>query len=310
MKVPIGRWFLAFDGGCARCRGLSRTVQQASGGRLEVLPLTDARVQEWTALARPSRTVRRTPSLFRIDGEREQMWTGPALQLRLLRHLGPRGSARVLRALGASRTPEPRGDTTGGHGTSRRRFLQLGVGSAMAVGIMVSGAIPAAADPVAVWVKAHLDRLPRTYRALVLLPLQYRCAVYQELTPEERSAAWVEHLQACRDALPDLTPEQAAVFDETLVIAADPANFTDDSPPPAAAPELTDRAIAAFGVALARAIFATLGPDEEGDPASPDATCECSTISDFCGGHCQQGGCSQISGCGFLYTYTCNGRCQ
>lgn len=42
-------------------------------------------------------------------------------------------------------------------------------------------------------------------------------------------------------------------------------------------------------------------------------SCGCSTESDYCsdrGGRCDQGGCSQTSGCGFLWQYQCDGVCQ
>jgi hypothetical protein len=256
------------------------------------------------------------------------MWTGPALSGRLVLHLGPRASVRVLRALGAAptgpTTPTPTGPVTD---TTRRRFLELAAGAVVAAGIMITGAIPAAADPVATWIKNNKQQLPRTLPGLAALPPELRSAVYQELTPAERSAAWVAHLTGYR--VPTLTAAQSAVLVEALALAANPGNFAGAPAAPAVA-DLAARGTAAFGVDAARAIFATLGPSGEtagaanatlgrsGGTATSAvaagtlalASCQCSTVSDYCGGHCQSGSCTPRSpGCGFLYQYSCNGHC-
>ena len=193
--------------------------------------------------------------------------------------------------------------------------------------MLITGAIPATADPIATWLKNNRQQLPRTYPELAALPPEVRSAAYQELTPAERSAAWVTQLTNHR--LPTLTAGQSAVLDAALVLAANPANFAGAPAAPAVA-ALAGRGTAAFGVDRARDIFATLGPS--GAPAAtttrPSATpkaaaittsavsatalasCQCSTVSDYCGGHCQSGGCTPRSpGCGFLYQYACNGHC-
>ena len=93
----------------------------------------------------------------------------------------------------------------------------------MAAGMLITGAIPASADPVAAWLKNNRQQLPRSLPELAALPLEVRSAVYQELTPAERSAAWVAQLTSHR--LPTLTAEQSAVLGAALVLAANPANF-------------------------------------------------------------------------------------
>lgn len=300
------RWVLAFDGGCAQCRGIADAVHTACAGRLEVRPLSDPLVRAWIARARPGRSGRRRPCLLRVSPTATTMATGPWLGVRLVARFGPVGAVRILRAIGTTTVPPMPPD---GSGPNRRRFLQIGAGGLVTAGLLLTGAAPAAADPVESWVREHRDRLPRTYAGLAALPGAYRSAIYRELSPAERSAAWVTHLTVCRVELANPTDEQLSVIDETLALAGDPDNFTDDGPIPVEADELTRRGIAAFGVDRARAILATLGPADPG--SSLLASCECSTVSDFCGGHCIGGGCTPYSpGCGFLYQYTCNGHCS
>lgn len=304
MRGERVNWALAFNGGCARCQEMSRIVREAGGERrLDVMPLDDPRVRSWVERARPGRCMPWTPILFRVGPTSVRMWTSWPLAVRLAIHLGPRASTRVLRALGADHQPA----TPPTAGTTRRRFLEIGAGGLIAIGIMATGATTASADPVARWVDEHRQELPRTYDEFATLPAAYRASVYHELTPAERSAAWVAHLTQQRQRFELLTADQSEIFDQTMVIAEDPGNFTDSGTVPPAAAGLTVRSIEAFGVDTARQIFATLGP--EGVAAA--VSCECSTLSDYCSGRCQQGGCTvRTPGCGFLYQYTCNGRCR
>jgi len=306
---------LAFDSGCARCQALSNSVYAACQGGLEILPLDHQDVRRWAGQARPGSRMPWVPTLFRVDAAAARMWTGPALAVRLALHLGPRTTIRVLRALGAHRTahPESPAPEPAVHHT-RRRFLELAAGGAVAAGILITGSVPARADPVADWLRTNRQRLPRRYPELALLPPAFRSAVYAELTPAERSAAWVTHLVGYR--VPTLTTEQAAVLGAALVLAADPGNFG-NRPAASGVAALAGRADAAFGVDGARAIFATLGPSgvvapkvAVGPVAAVAVSCQCSTVSNYCGGRCQSGGCTPRSpGCGFLYQYSCNGHC-
>ena len=80
---------------------------------------------------------------------------------------------------------------------------------------------------------------------LAALPLEVRSAAYQELTPAERSAAWVTQLTNHR--VPTLTAGQSAVLDAALVLAANPANFAGGPAAPEVA-AIAGRGTAAFGV--------------------------------------------------------------
>lgn len=283
---------------------MSQIVRQAWGGRsLDVVPLDDQRVRSWVDRARPGRPIPWTPILFRIGATDVKLWTGPALATRLVIHLGPRATIKVLRAFGAIRQPT----TSPAIGTTRRRFLEIAAGGLVAIGITAAGVTTANADQNTRWVDKHRQELPRTYDEIAALPAAYRAAVYQELTPTERSAAWVAHLTLQHQTFEVLSAEQSAIFDEAMSIANDPRNFTDDGPVPPAAHGLTARSTEAFGLDTARRVFATLGSGSNATAVS----CECSTLSDYCGGRCQQGGCTpRTPGCGFLYQYTCNGRCR
>ena len=213
------RWILAVDSGCAHCRRLSQRVATACDGSLEVLPLRHPDVARWAELAHPGREIDWTPTLFRVDGGAVSLWTGRGMSLRPARHLGLRKTVAVLRAL-------------------------------------VTGAVPAAADPVASWIARNSGQLPRTYPQIAALPAEYRSAVWAELTPVERSAAWVAHLELYRQALQP-TGEQAAVLQESLLLAGDPSNFLGGEPA-AASEQLSRRGIAAFGVGR-----------RQGDPRHP-----------------------------------------
>lgn len=277
------RWVLAFDATCATCRNISAAVGDACGDRLEILPLGNPTVQQWLVQAEAG--PRPVPTLFRVDGERVQQWTGAAMSARLVRVLGLRTSTRVLRALGMLRKQAPSGAAEPARtaGVSRKRFFELGAGGIAAVGILVFGNTPAWADPLDGWIK---------------------------LTPAERSAAWVAHLQQSRIGQPTMTASQIAVWLEALALAANPANFITGSPIPATAAALSDRAIAVFGVERAREIFASLGPADPPVSTARAPNCNCSTVSDYCGGRCRSSSCTRTAGgCGFLYYYDCNGQC-
>jgi len=276
------RWVLAFDASCATCRHIAAAVGHACGGKLEILPLSDPAVRLWLDQGIGRR--RAVPTLFRVDGERVRMWTGTALSLRLVRTLGPRASMRVLQALGSLGQQASAGATEPpATGLSRKRFFELGAGGVIAVGMLVLGNTPASADPSSGWIK---------------------------LTPAQRSAAWVAHLEQSRLGQPAMTVPQLAVWTQALALAANPANFVTGGPIPAIAGAVSDQAIAAFGLERARAIFATLGPSDPPISTARAPTCSCSTLSDYCSARCRSGGCTRTAGgCGFLYYYDCNGQC-
>ncbi len=102
MNAMAARWVLAFDASCGTCREVSRAVARACDGRLEVLPLSHDAVREWRAQAVGSSS-QWAPTLLRVQDGRVRAWTGRAMGLALVRHLGPRGTMNVLRALGRLR---------------------------------------------------------------------------------------------------------------------------------------------------------------------------------------------------------------
>jgi hypothetical protein len=103
----MNRWVLAFDASCGCCRAISHAVAQASGGALEVLPLSNPDVRRWRERSLGS-SAPWTPTLIEVAGTDVTAWTGPSLALRLVGHLGARSSMRVLAALGRSRSREKR----------------------------------------------------------------------------------------------------------------------------------------------------------------------------------------------------------
>jgi len=199
-------------------------------------------------------------------------------------------------------------------GTSRKRFLQqVGFGALTVAGVMVSGSAPAFADTVAVWAKANKGAMPTTLTDLSRLPVAYRRVAYAEMTPDQRSRAWVEHLDSYAAQHPGLSREQRAVLAEARALASNVSMFgpaVDDHKITA----IGDRMKAAFGE-QAGSIVATLGPkDAELDTNTPAATaCTCALASDYCNNSttCHQGmyNCVRTGGCGTFYAYECDGPC-
>ncbi|MEU5696752.1 bacteriocin fulvocin C-related protein [Actinosynnema sp. NPDC020468] len=292
---------LAFDASCGRCREVSGAVAGASGGRLEVLPLDNDAVRAWRGADAPWE-----PTLIRVDGDDVRVWTGRAMAWRLARELGPRATARVLRALGD--VGAPRENTLG-----RKQFLRLAGGVAVAVGLVATGRAAAFADTRSAadeWVEANLDRLPRHYDQVAALPVDHRRAVFAKAGPELRTRWWLDHFARFR-ADRALTGAQAAVVDRAEAVA--PRAFAGRKEAVAGELDaLKADAIAAFGAHEARLLLATLGP--VGQAALP-RDCDCSNYSDWCSGST---GCTnwpigcvrQEDGCGTLYLWACDGVCQ
>ncbi|MEV3969512.1 bacteriocin fulvocin C-related protein [Streptomyces sp. NPDC050698] len=308
------RWMLAFDSSCGACRAISSLVYEACDGKLEVVPLgrQDVRDRRERALGADAPWV---PTLLAVDGgegARVRAWTGPGLAVALARRLGPRSSVRVLRALGRARS-----ESTPARGRlGRAEFLRLGGGLAVAAAVLVKGTTPAFArdrDAAAAqdWVREHTGRLPTRYDDVAALPLAHRRAVHAALPAGVRSALWVEHIDRWRATHADLTPAQARVVERARAAASRVSTFefergrrgTDEIL------RIDEAAEAAFEPAEAHALLATLGPAEAA--ALPD--CECNTYSDKCwGSSCiwVQNSCVRSdSGCGTLWTWSCNGLC-
>lgn len=332
MSEAKNRWILAFDASCATCQEVSVAVAGACEGRVEVLPLAHQDVRRWRerclGSASPSR-----PTLLRVrDGDEARAWTGAAMVPRLVRALGTRPTAQVLRALGVLRyeARSPLQEEVPG-ALGRKKFLRLGVtGAVVAGGILLTGRSPALAEErqrsAAAWAALRKGRLPEQYAEVISYSMPYRRAIYAAQSPQVRSSLWSEHLRRYRAAHPSLPAHQMTVFDRLSAFAADPANF--------AAPMTPDKhhrlealrtaTVAAFGSEQAAHIAATLGPATAPSSVTQAAAprivdCECSGSSDFCswpghgGGHCEQANppCGLvILGCGWFNEYNCDGVCS
>lgn len=312
------RWVLAFDGSCGSCGGVADAVSAACGDRVEVFPLQNQTVSEWrqTTLGDDAPW---KPVLLRVSADNEVgAWTGVRLASRLVTRLGLSASVDVLRALGQLRTMNSRGEVRRPGdieplvGMSRKRFLRnVGLGAATVAGILATGAAPASADSVKSWERKNAGSLPTTLSDLKSLPIAFRRVAYQEMTPEQRSAAWTEHLLQFAGAA-SLTSTQRSVFARTQAFAADPANF--NVPDMKAVDALSAEVREAFGKEQAATMIAVLGPREQTNAAPAARACTCAVDSDYCTNstNCFGGlqGCAQTGGCGFFYSYTCDGLCS
>jgi hypothetical protein len=232
----------------------------------------------------------------------------------LVRLLGVRATVRVVAALG--RPSEP----VESDRVSRKAFLRLGVGAAAAVGLLASGMTSARATTkhtARTWVADNLDRLPRTYDAVVDHPMAYRKAIWDASPPDVRSRLWVTQFSRYQAAHPDLTAAQRAVLADAIKLASDKAVFADGLTVDARVPALRDAALAAFDRTEGKALFAVLGSDEKADPAVQAITCDCAWESSWCedppSGGCEYAKCNcqaTNSGCGSLWRYSCNGYCK
>src|SRR5579859_3590149 len=310
------RWILAFNASCGTCRAISDSVARTCDGKLEVLPLADAQVEQWREQALGPQAPW-APTLMRVtsQGTEVRAWTGPSMGVWLVRRLGLRSTMRVLAALERLRRGEeehlPKQLDQGVIGPAQ--FLRLCAGGAVAAGLIMMGKTPAFATgenkawaEAQSWIEANKDHLTENYDDLVTYPMVYRKAIYRASAPGVRGRFWEEQLTRYRAVHPQLSAEQDAVLTRALHLArTDFASLT----------QADEQAmIAAFGKDEARALFATLGPEATIlSPRLADLSCECSNSSDYCGGgkSCSLGanGCAETGGCGTGWTYPCNGMC-
>ncbi|WP_322872104.1 bacteriocin fulvocin C-related protein [Streptomyces goshikiensis] len=306
------RWILAFDIACARCRAVSTTVATASGGRLETLPLTDPDVQQWRRQSMGAAPAW-VPTLLRVCGNDAKAHTGWSMATTLVLHLGPRPTARVLRALGElEQRAKDEARQPDGTGMGRKQFLRLIGGAAAAAGLVATAQSPALAQSphaqASSWVEANLDRLPRTYAGIARQPVAYRKAIHRVLTPPERGQVWADHFRWYRHTHPKLSPAQDKVVDDAIAVASRGL-----APRPDLDTELRgleQSAKAALGQQEAGALLAMLGPADAEDAL---ANCTCSTQSQYCswlyncGTHFR---CTVVpNDCGTAWNYDCNGTC-
>jgi hypothetical protein len=309
MNFSNTRWILAFNASCGTCRAISERVEQTCDGKLEVLPLTDAKVEQWRKQALGAQAPWQ-PTLLRIaDHDTDvQAWTGPAMGLMLVRRLGLQSTTRVLAALERLRRGEEERPVSGNIG--RGQFLRLCAGGAVAAGMILIGKTPAFAAggnqmwaEAQAWVAANHDQLPKTYDELIAHPLIYRKAIYNASLPSVRGQFWQEQFKRYRAAHPTLSAKQEAVLDRFLELAR--TNFATLSKADEQA------AKDAFGTSEAHTVFATLGPESTTSSLKPaDQACNCTVGHDWCSdSHCHLTSCAIVSGCGALWQYNCNGLC-
>jgi hypothetical protein len=308
------RRILAFDSSCGGCRQLSDAVARACGDRLDVLPLTHPDVVGWRERALgPDAPF--APTLLEVTEGTVRAWRGRALAARLVRSLGPRTTLDVLRALGRLRAESRGSAAAAAESVSRKRFLRIGAGLAVAGGLVLTGRMPAfAADDAARrWVAANRDRLPHGYDAVIAHPLDYRRAIFQELPPATRGALWTEQLRRYQNEHQDLTPEQKDVLASALAMASSADTYQGNGPDPDELTRFRASAEAAFGADPARRLFATLGPADRSTTQPADQRgCTCATTSDWCDNstHCFRTNCINQSGCGTLWSSNCDGLCR
>jgi hypothetical protein len=230
----------------------------------------------------------------------------------LIRHLGPRATIQVLRALGELRRHGTVAAPAPGRTLSRAGFFQL------AAGVVAAGAIMAKASPVRAstydaaraWVEANKDRLPQRYDEFVRHPMAHRRAIFAELTPEARSRLWEAHLQDYAATHPGLSARQRTALRNAAALTSTTAVFAAGRSPELlrGMDDVARQVRQAFGPAEARTLVATLGPAEPlGAPA-----CNCASVSDFCNDHCSKGELHCVtsnSGCGLFWVHPCDGLC-
>lgn len=307
-------WVLAFDASCARCRGISAVVAQVCDGKLDVLPLRHPDVEQWRAQALGAEAPW-APTLLAVSPDRVRAWTGAGMAVPLVRRLGIRSTMRLLRALGSM--PSGQGEAASSNVMGRKGFLKLGAGLAAAAGLVLAGKTPAAAattggsecEKAGAWVEANKHRLPQDYAGFTAHSMSYRRAIYAELPAAVRSKLWIAHFDRYQASHPNLTASQSKLLTQARRVAADPGGWTKER-----LAELRESAVAAFGLAEAGAILATLGTDPERSSPQGLPGCGCCIWDVYCGGgscvgtippNCRE----SSSGCGTLWMSPCNGLC-
>lgn len=326
------RFVLAFDGGCQLCRRISQSVEKISDGRLDVMPLGHEDVKRWRLELLGADTPW-APALFEVrGGEGVKAWTGRAMAIPLLRCLGIRATAHVLRLLGELTESEQRsGGHVGGQVMGRKNFIRLGAGAAVAAGLLATGQLPAFADEqvkAKKWVEVNREKLPFRYDDVIDYSLEYRKAIFAELPIEARASLWIEQINRYVSSHGQLTFGQAQVIEDSLRLLREDArilyslktaekNSVDRVE--AVKIGIRERAIAEFGFDEARSLIATLGPVpiELGSTSldTIQADCACNNPDSWCGWgwacwkYPDVPWCTKTSGCGEFYCCECNGQC-
>jgi len=193
-------------------------------------------------------------------------------------------------------------------------------------------------DRIPLWVKSHQTHLPLTYDELLAYPKDFRARIFSALPGSNRASIMVAHLRWFETSERSLTADQRQFLDHELMPFVAPGTpfdervsseqrqhivkpieskmkllFSNDLAKRAVGafdePVVFPKSITALRIRLAEAIRESVTVSASGD-------CQCSTVSNYCGGGlaCGQSGlCEQtgpgIFGCGYLLLYICDGNC-
>ena len=310
---------LAFDDSCGKCRAMSRAIERACAARLEMMPLAHPDVRKWREQSLGSRAPW-VPTLIRVADE-VRAWTGLAMGIVLVRHLGALSTMRVLEALGRQRRARKKAvsEQTDTRLQAGSVLVSLWAGLFAVVGLMMttlSGGEGSEGEDPHAWVNANRDRLPQSYDDFAGHSMPYRRAIYTELPPAVRSQLWVDQLNRFRSVHPQLSADQTAVIDDAIVIlsgesAFEPANRSGLEQ---IIEQHRESAIAAFGRNEANDLFGTLGPPDESFKSARRGDCVCHHRDDaFCpsGQVCQETDACKFraEGCGWWWEQPCDGLC-
>lgn len=175
----------------------------------------------------------------------------------------------------------------------------------------------------------------KMYYDLSALPIKDAKASFRNALSNDKSELWRTHLALFLVRRPQLNEKQKKVILAAMSLAT-PEFFEMRSSDPGWKTKvreplrsLEEQIASAFSRQDAMKIFATLGDNTESANCSatyarsvllkninyqrPAASCECSTVSDWCpiSGYCSAGNCNPTqSGCGTFWTYPCNGVCR
>jgi len=168
------------------------------------------------------------------------------------------------------------------------------------------------------WVQENKDHLPTQYDDFVKYPAHIRRAMFVELSADNKVQLWKTQVKHYVAVHPNMTAEQQRVIGALNALNASVYDAHVNAADAQGLKDLENNAIAAFGKNEVRTLFATMGPSSSPDAAEsrPASTfyCACSEASDYCG---SGSNCSPLTactpkptGCGFLYTYGCDGFCE
>lgn len=323
-------WILAFDAGCRSCTDVVDRVRACTNGKLTTAGLAEPRIHELRQRAL-GEAPPWAPTLLAVDDADVRAWTGPALSMRLVRLLGVADSVRVVRALNHADVLRHPG---------RRKLLKavplLGLGAFVLSGGLAAPAMAAGRSgngAAARWVRANGDRLPTIYADFASYPMSYRRAIFNASSPAVRADLWTKHFEHYRKTHPALSPAQVAVIEDAERLAPRVLMTGKDQK---ALRALAASAVSVFGVHEARALLATLGPQESPqesahkapqgsmqaaagtrarsvdlwcEPTGPDCDTNCESITGCSEGTCYGPCVCSSSGCGDLWLRECNGLC-